>query len=310
MTDSFDVDEIIQTLEGGNSIAETDIVLLLHKLRELLYLEPNVLELTSPITVCGDTHGQLYDVFELFACAGSKDSDTFLFLGDYVDRGHYSLETFIYLFAHKLKRPRQFFFLRGNHECRTVSQMYGFHAECLLRHGHTGVWMLCNEVFDLLPMAALIDGHVFAVHGGLSPDVPLVERIAMLNRAVELPSSGALCDLCWSDPDRQAEDWAPNPRGLGFLFGAGPADEFCRLNRVDFIVRSHQLAMDGFEWCFGKRVLTVWSAPNYMYRSGNDASVFKYRAETGVESQLIIFHAREEAKRKRPDGVYTDAYFT
>jgi diadenosine tetraphosphatase ApaH/serine/threonine PP2A family protein phosphatase len=285
-------------------------VILLHKLKEILYVEPNVLELSSPITVCGDTHGQLYDVLELFACAGPKGSQTFLFLGDYVDRGYYSLETLIYLLAHKLKSPGRYFFLRGNHECRTVNQMYGFHAECLLRYGHTGMWMLCNDIFDLLPIAALIDGRVFAVHGGLSSDVPVVERIAMLNRVADLPQSGALCDLCWSDPHRGAEDWTPSPRGVGFLFGATQVGEFCRLNGdLDFIVRSHQLAMDGFEWFFGRKVLTVWSAPNYMYCSGNDASILKYEKGSGADSDLVIFHAREDERRRKPDAEQIDPYF-
>jgi diadenosine tetraphosphatase ApaH/serine/threonine PP2A family protein phosphatase len=308
MAEEFDLDRIIVTLEEGNPIAETDVVSLLRKLLEVLYLEPNVLSLHSPITIVGDIHGQLYDLFELFDTAGPKEGQTFLFMGDYVDRGYYSLETVFYLAALKLKYPTGFFLLRGNHECRQVNQLYGFFSEAQWRYGHGGVWSLCNDVFDLLPMAALIDNRVFSVHGGLSPHAMLIEKISLLPRNDELPASGALCDLCWSDPEQDVDEWQVNQRGAGWLFGEPHVSEFCRLNgNLEFVTRSHQLVMTGFQWFFDEKLVTVWSAPNYMYRSGNGASILKYGGERSCE--FCRFGPRAEEKRKRPTELPPQPYF-
>jgi diadenosine tetraphosphatase ApaH/serine/threonine PP2A family protein phosphatase len=149
----------------------------------------------------------------------------------------------------------------------------------MLNYGHSGLWTMCNDVFDLLPMAALVDHDVFCVHGGLSKQVPEIDYISLLKRQQELPCDGALADLAWSDPE-QVDDWRENTRGAGYLFGDRQATLFCRFNRLNFICRSHQLAMKGYETHFPKetgafnfRLITVWSAPNYSYRSGNQASV-------------------------------------
>jgi diadenosine tetraphosphatase ApaH/serine/threonine PP2A family protein phosphatase len=310
MSHSFDLDNLISVLDQGNPIAEQDVVFLLQKIMEVLYLEPTVLELQSPITICGDIHGQLYDLFELFDCCSEKDSEQFLFLGDYVDRGYYSFETIFYLFALKLKYPGHFWLLRGNHECRQVNEMYGFYNEAQTRYDHTGVWTLCNDVFDLLPMAAIVDGRVFAVHGGLSPFAMTIEAIGNIPRNSDLPESGPLADLCWSDPDDAVDEWLMNSRGAGWLFGGPQVEKFLRLNGdLQFVTRSHQLAMAGYQWFFNKKLVTVWSAPNYMYRSGNKASVMKYRKELGIDSQIKVFSARAQARRKKPLDASTSPYF-
>ena len=189
----FNLDEIIATLQEGKTLPEKQLITLLMKFMEVLYTESNVLELQSPITICGDIHGQLYDLFELFKAARNGESfgnQQFLFMGDYVDRGRFSLETFAYLVALKLRYPGKFYLLRGNHECRQVNQMYGFYNETQFYYGHAGVWSFCNEVFDILPMAAVIDGKVFSVHGGLSPDIALIEKISTLIKEQDtVPSS-------------------------------------------------------------------------------------------------------------------------
>lgn len=311
MSQGFSPDLIISTIEKGNPVPEGQLIKLLNKLMEILYCEDNVLELSSPIVICGDIHGQLYDLFELFSKAtdkGNIGSSKFLFMGDYVDRGYYSVETFAYLAALKVKYPSQFYLLRGNHECRSVNQTYGFYSESLTTYGHAGIWTLCNDVFDLLPMAALIDGRVFSVHGGLSPKITLIESIALLKRQVELPNSGPLCDLCWSDPG-ESDSWRENQRGAGWLFGAPQVREFCFNNGLQFITRSHQLAMDGYKWYFNNQLITVWSAPNYMYRSGNKACVMKYHPGHGNDYDLVSFDPRPDSERRVPTEKSTSAYF-
>lgn len=307
----FDVDSILETCYNGETIPEFQLVSLLTKLMEVLYTEDNVIELSSPITICGDIHGQLYDLFKLFEKATNSSqmgAEQFLFMGDYVDRGGFSVETFAYLAALKLKYPNQFYMLRGNHECRQVNQMYGFYMESLSTYCHSGIWSLCNEIFDLLPMAALIDGRVFSVHGGLSPRINLIESISLLNRFEELPSSGPLCDLCWSDPD-EIDNWEENQRGAGWLFGAKQTQEFCYNNKLDFITRSHQLVLNGFQWYFDQKLITVWSAPNYMYRSGNKASVMKYHPNDAEPYDIVMFDPCPDNERKIPDDPNQNLYF-
>jgi diadenosine tetraphosphatase ApaH/serine/threonine PP2A family protein phosphatase len=227
-----------------------------------------------------------------------NDSSTFtpqrfLFMGDYVDRGYHSLNTFLFLACLKLEYPDCIYLLRGNHESRQISNRYGFFHEITLNYGHSGLWSLCNAAFDLLPMAAICDNHIFCVHGGLSPGVPTAATISTLRREVELPDSGPLADLCWSDPENVTE-WRQNARGAGFLFGAAQVSRFNQINRFQFICRSHQLAQEGFAKFFaapGKeyQLITVWSAPNYTYRSNNKATIMKYGFPEEVQDRLVEF---------------------
>ena len=304
----FNLDSIIETCRKGEQLTENVFVELMLRLMEVIAGESNLLELQSPIIICGDIHGQLYDLFQLFDAAGKPEDNKFLFMGDYVDRGYFSILTFSYLAALKLKYKDQIYLLRGNHECRQVNQMYGFYAECQMLFGHPGIWSLCNEVFDLLPMAAVIDGKVFSVHGGISPDIPLIEKINTINRNEELPNRGPFCDLTWSDPDEEAQ-WRVNARGAGYLFGERQVEEFLHLNGLNLVTRSHQLAQEGFEWFFHNKLITVWSAPNYMYRSGNKATIMKYNPELPKGYELVEFQPCPADKRKIPDELPTSGYF-
>lgn len=312
----LNLDEVLSQVEKGDVIEESIVVMILMKIMEVLYQECNVLVLQSPIVIVGDIHGQLDDLFELFRISGDKEQQKYIFMGDYVDRGYHSLDTFLYLVCLKLKYPCQFYLLRGNHESRQVSQMYGFYNEIIMNYGHAGLWIMCNEVFDLLPVAALIDKDIFSVHGGLSPDLPLIEMISLQIRNRELPSSGPLSDLCWSDPE-DVRKWRQNQRGAGYLFGANEVKKFNQVNHLTLITRSHQLAMEGFKYFFPDpnskepkgRLVTIWSAPNYSYRSGNEATVMKLRFPGLEQYYLPVF--KPAVNRIVPKDVPTiSQYFT
>jgi diadenosine tetraphosphatase ApaH/serine/threonine PP2A family protein phosphatase len=303
---SLDLDAILQYLEGGNHLDEQSIILLLGKFIEILYDQPNLLTLSTPLTVCGDIHGQLYDLFELFEKGGSPSTTQYLFQGDYVDRGLFSLETFLYLVTLKLKYPAQIWMLRGNHESRAVSKQYGLFDECLQNYGHAGIWNLCQDVFDLLPIAALINKRIFSVHGGLSPAVPLIEKIQLLDRQNELGTEGAIAELAWGDPNNDIGGWAVSSRGAGWHFGNVAVNEFCRNNRIDLITRAHELAIAGFQYACQEKVLTVWSAPNYGYVYQNVGSLLKL-SDT-LERNLVVFEARSGDKRKKPED-FVPHYF-
>ena len=314
-------------------------------------IESNIQPVSTPVTICGDIHGQFYDLLELFRVAGGMpnesapqtpvtprnvitaadieppstitnpklqkkmklggathpnvdtpeeisdasnvpsssasltgDSDdggsnmsskepNFVFLGDYVDRGYFSLETLTLLLCLKAKYPDKITLVRGNHESRQITQVYGFYEECVQKYGNTSVWKACCQVFDFMTLGAIVDGKVLCVHGGLSPEIRTLDQVRVVARAQEIPHEGAFCDLVWSDPE-DVETWAVSPRGAGWLFGDKVATEFCHVNGLSLIARAHQLVNEGYKYHFKNQdVVTVWSAPNYCYRCGNMASV-------------------------------------
>jgi diadenosine tetraphosphatase ApaH/serine/threonine PP2A family protein phosphatase len=295
-------------LNAGKILAEDTVMRILDELKLLLMQTETLIEIQSPVVIVGDIHGQYEDLQELFRTAEIKnktpESTRFLFMGDYVDRGHFSLNTFLLLATYKLSYQDRIFLLRGNHECRQVTMQYGLHTECVTNYGHSGIWTALMRIFDLLPSAALIDNCVFSVHGGLSPELPFIRRLATIRRIQELPDNGILADLAWSDPgDFKDSDFRPNSRGAGYLFGENALHKFCRLNKLKLMTRSHQLAKDGYQWHFPTKstkegpikgkLLTVWSAPNYCYTQKNAATFLLLEDPMTVE--LVPF--KESAAR-------------
>jgi serine/threonine-protein phosphatase 2A catalytic subunit len=227
-----------------------------------------------PVTVCGDIHGQLHDLKELCRIGGQPPETHYLFMGDYVDRGYYSVETVSLLVALKLRYPERITILRGNHESRQITQVYGFYDECLRKYGNANVWKYFTDLFDYLPLTALIEKQIFCLHGGLSPSIDSLSNIMEQDRCIEVPHEGPMCDLLWSDPDDRC-GWGISPRGPGYTFGQDISEQFNHNNGLTLIARAHQLVMEGYNWCHEKNVVTIFSAPNYCYRCGNQASVME-----------------------------------
>lgn len=275
----------------------------------LLMEESNIQPVNSPVTVCGDIHGQFHDLLELFRVSGGfPDAINYIFMGDYVDRGYFSLETFTLLMCLKALYPDRITLVRGNHESRQVTQAYGFYDECLTKYGGVTIWKHCCQVFDFLTLAAVVDAKILCVHGGLSPEVRMLDQIRVLNRAQEIPHEGGFADLMWSDPDESVETWGNSSRGAGWLFGAEVAREFNYVNNLHLVARAHQLVMEGFKYHFeDKDVVTVWSAPNYCYRCGNVASVMKIDEKT--QPKFSIFNAVPEDTKLAPQKPQRNDYF-
>jgi serine/threonine-protein phosphatase 2A catalytic subunit len=195
-------------------------------------------------------------------------------MGDYVDRGYYSLETVTLLITLKVRYPDRITILRGNHESRQITQVYGFYDECLRKYGSANVWNYFTDLFDYLPMTALVAGKIFCLHGGLSPSIDVLDGVRALERFQEVPHEGPMCDLVWSDPDERL-GWGISPRGAGFTFGKDITEQFNHRNNLDLVARAHQLVMEGYQWGHGNAVVTIFSAPNYCYRCGNQASIME-----------------------------------
>jgi serine/threonine-protein phosphatase 4 catalytic subunit len=247
--------------------------------------------------ICGDIHGQFYDLVELFKVGGECPDKNYLFLGDFVDRGYYSVETFLLLLALKVRYPDRITLIRGNHESRQITQVYGFYDECLRKYGSVNVWRYCTEIFDYLSLSAIIEDKIFTVHGGLSPSINTLDQIRVIDRKQEVPHDGAMCDLMWSDPE-EIDGWGLSPRGAGYLFGGDIVSMFNERNDLDLIARAHQLVMEGHRSMFSDALVTVWSAPNYCYRCGNVAAILEL--DENLERSFKIFDAAPQEARGVP----------
>eukprot|EP00128_Syssomonas_multiformis_P010055 Colp12_sorted_trinity150504_noHs@21687 len=189
------LDEWVETVKQCKYLPEGDLKKLCTIVSEILLEESNVLPVSSPVTICGDIHGQFYDLEALFKTGGSVPETSYIFMGDFVDRGYYSLETFTRLLTLKARYPDRVVLLRGNHESRQITQVYGFYDECMTKYGNPNAWIYCTNVFDLLTLAAVVDGQVLCVHGGLSPDISTLDQIRTIHRNEEIPHQGAFCDI-------------------------------------------------------------------------------------------------------------------
>eukprot|EP00357_Protocruzia_adherens_P036034 CAMPEP_0115029676 /NCGR_PEP_ID=MMETSP0216-20121206/37170_1 /TAXON_ID=223996 /ORGANISM="Protocruzia adherens, Strain Boccale" /LENGTH=307 /DNA_ID=CAMNT_0002406361 /DNA_START=48 /DNA_END=971 /DNA_ORIENTATION=- len=306
MPSNADLDRQIEQLRNCEYIKESEVKALCAKAKEILVNEDNVQKVEAPVTICGDIHGQFYDLMELFKVGGECPETNYLFMGDFVDRGFYSVETFLLLLALKVRYPDRITLIRGNHESRQITQVYGFYDECLRKYGSVNVWRYCTEIFDYLALAAHIDNSIFCVHGGLSPSISTLDEIRSIDRKQEVPHDGSMCDLLWSDPE-EINGWGMSPRGAGYLFGGDIVEVFNKTNKVDLICRAHQLVMEGYKNMFNDSLVTVWSAPNYCYRCGNVAAILEL--DERLNKYYKIFEAAPQEARGVQQAKPVPEYF-
>ena len=188
-------------------MAEKDILALIAACRVSFLALPSLLEIAPPIQICGDIHGQYNDLLQLLECGGMPPQSRYLFLGDYVDRGKWNLETICLLLCFSQKYPDHCHLLRGNHECASINRLYGFYDECKRRYS-IKLWKRFIQLFDCLPVAAIVGSRILCMHGGLSPSMQSPDDIREIQRPCDVPDAGLLCDLLWADP-------AQSPAGGG-----------------------------------------------------------------------------------------------
>ncbi|CAG9322301.1 unnamed protein product [Blepharisma stoltei] len=294
--------EWLQTLKQGKCLAESDLFNLCEQVKAILMEENNVQPVSAPVIICGDIHGQFYDLLELFRVGGQIPEKNYIFMGDYVDRGYNSVETFEFLMALKVNYPQNITLLRGNHESRQITQVYGFYDECVRKYGNANPWKYCTEVFDYLNISAVVEDKILCVHGGLSPEIKTIDQMRVIERKVEIPHEGAFCDLMWSDPE-DIETWSMSPRGAGWIFGSKVTEEFNYINGLSLICRAHQLVQEGYKFWFPlQNLVTVWSAPNYFYRCANQAAIFEVAEDLSTSFKMFT-EVPESAKSLPPRAV-------
>ena len=254
--------EKIKIVSESNLLSEEELKYLCNKSMEIFMQESPFLELTAPIIICGDIHGQYRDLIRLFDFGGSPQKKQYLFLGDYVDRGKNSIECISLLLAYKVKYPKNIYLLRGNHESEMINRTYGFYDECKRRY-NLRIWKIFSDCFNWLPISALVNDKILCMHGGLSPDLQELNNIKQIIRPTEVPDQGLLCDLLWSDPEKDAEDWAPNNRGISVVFNEDLIEKTIDKFDIDLICRAHQVVENGYEFFAQRKLVTVFSAPNY-----------------------------------------------
>lgn len=242
-------------------LSDTEITLLCMESRAVLLSQPVLLELKAPVKIVGDIHGQYTDLLRMFELSGYPPHVNYLFLGDYVDRGKLGLETILLLLCYKIKYPENFFLLRGNHECANVTRVYGFYDECK-RRCSLKIWKTFVDVFNCLPVAAIISDKIFCVHGGLSPSLGHMNDVRAIVRPTDIPDYGLLNDLLWSDPALMDQDWEPNERGVSYTFGKNVIREFLTKFDFDLICRAHMVVEDGYEFYEDRLLVTIFTAPN------------------------------------------------
>jgi serine/threonine-protein phosphatase PP1 catalytic subunit len=267
-------------------LKNAEITAVCNAARELFLSQPSLLELNPPVKIVGDVHGQYTDLIRMFEMCSFPPHSNFLFLGDYVDRGKQSLETILLLLCYKLRYPENFFLLRGNHECANVTRVYGFYDECK-RRCNVKVWKTFVDTFNTLPIAAIVAGKIFCVHGGLSPSLSHMDDIRNISRPTDVPDYGLLNDLLWSDPADMESDWEANERGVSYCFGKKVIMEFLQKHDFDLVCRAHMVVEDGYEF-FNERILvTVFSAPNYCGEFDNWGAVMSVSAELLCSFELL-----------------------
>ena len=261
-------------------VPQKDVMALLRKMKEVFLAQPMLLELPAPLKIVGDIHGQYKDLLRLFGAAGRGMS--IICLGDYVDRGPSGLEAVLLLLCYKAKHRDTFFMLRGNHECAAINRIYGFCDECKRAYG-LKIWKQFNDVFNCMPVAAVVDDKIFCVHGGLSPELRTFDQITSLRRPTDVPDAGMMCDFLWADPEPHTKGWAESERGVSYTFGPDVVEKFLKQHDLDLLVRAHQVVEDGYEFFAQRQLVTLFWHRTAAVSSTTRGPIMSHRRDAHVQ---------------------------
>lgn len=285
-------------------LKSSEINVICRAAQDIFLSQPSLLELSPPVKVVGDVHGQYGDLLRLFGMCGFPPQSNYLFLGDYVDRGKQSLETIMLLLCYKIKYPENFFLLRGNHESASVTRIYGFYDECK-RRSSMRTWRTLIDTFNTLPIAAVVAQKIFCVHGGLSPSLTSINEIKALERPTDVPEYGLLNDLLWSDPTDGPNEWEDNERGVSYCYNKVAIKKFLQRFGFDLVCRAHMVVEDGYEFFNERSLVTVFSAPNYCGEFDNWGAAMSVSEELLCSFELLkpldSVALKEEMRKEKHD---------
>ena len=289
------IDDLINKVYKGDLLSKEEFDKAFLKAKDILSKRENIAMIKTPMIICGCINAHFEELKDIFEICGSISEKKYLFLGDYVGRGWNGLSTFILLILYLIRYPNNITLLRGNHDSRTFSQMYGLYLECINKYNNKeeaeDIFNKINELFDLLQLAAVIDNKYFCIHGGLSPELKKIEEINNIERNKEIPKNGIITDLIWSDPKEEVNEYTPSEKGAGQFYGEKAVDNFLKENQnIEMIIRSHELVDNGYKYQFNNKLLTVFSAPNYAGRLDNIGSVLKINEKYEFEFVTINGH--------------------
>ena len=281
------------------TIKEDECDYVIDKSYEIFQKEESLLKIKAPLYICGDIHGQYYDLLRVFDILNYPPQSTFLFLGDYVDRGKQSLECLLLLLCLKIQYPDKIFLLRGNHECEALNKIYGFYDECKRRLSIKCFKKITN-LFNMMPISALINENILCMHGGLSKDLQNIEQINKILRPTDIPNEGLLCDLLWSDPNESlTEDFGPNERNISVTFSKDYVKNFVEKNNLDLICRAHQVVEEGFEFFADMKLVTIFTAPNYMGEFDNNGGILEVGEDLLCKFHVLRPNFERSGKRRK-----------
>ncbi|XP_060578202.1 uncharacterized protein LOC132735281 [Ruditapes philippinarum] len=281
-----------------NALAKC-LLTLCRQVKDILSDEPRLLKLKAPMYILGDIHGNYRDLicFEkaLWRLGPLLTPASFLFLGDYVDRGDFGIEVISNLFAQKILAPHKFHLLRGNHELRSVQEMFSFKTECLSKFGDSigsQLWEAINDCFDVMPIAATVDDKIFCVHGGIPMpelDGGFIDAINKVPNPLKNPEdeSTLAWDIMWSDPVsldvltpetiqelKENKGFIANTRrGTAHFFSCDALFGFLDRNGLTHVIRAHEVQEAGFQVQQQGKLLTVFSSSHYCGGSNEAACV-------------------------------------
>lgn len=278
--ESNSIQTIIDNIKAGQLPTKEQLIALLDQARTVIEKEPNIVEVTGPVHIVGNIHGQFEDLLHIFETLG-LNGKKYVFTGNYVNRTAKGIEVFTTLLGLKILHPDRFTILRGNHECAKICEIYGFLDEIKQKYQDESLLANFSKVFNVLPLIARFNnGKAIAVHGGISQQITTLNDVNNLDRFKEIEEAGPITDLVWADPDEDTVEYGPSPRGCSYLFGKAPFLKFMDENGIQLMFRSHQMIAEGFKILYDNRLITLYSAPNYCGNCNNKSSVFTLDGES------------------------------
>ncbi|KAH0795010.1 Ser/Thr protein phosphatase [Histomonas meleagridis] len=269
-------------------IPEQDLLQkLFQEVKNLFMAESTMLEIRSPCIIVGDIHGHLLDLLRIIQNFGLPGPIRYVFLGDLIDRGEFSIETLIIVFLLKVLFPTRVFIIRGNHEFATLCSQCGFLSQMFAFFGDMLLYYLSIQTFEYIPLAALIDKQILCIHGGLDPNLNNVDQIRSVKRPISEFTGDFIDSLVWSDPTDNIDDFEVSSRGSGYTFGCKALKSFLSSSKIEMLVRGHECVFNGCKYHFDGRLVTVFSASNYCGMVGNEAGVLVIHSPMNYEAKTF-----------------------